>query len=84
MFKGQEQYFFEGVVIVYYCANSIVWFGAMMPNVLEVCQSLVCDFPRDFKRIDHRCLHFNIHLSSPGILRTNMTSYQLAYLIIIS
>ena len=40
MFTGQEQYFFEGVVIVYHCTNSIVWFGAMMPNFLKVCQKV--------------------------------------------
>ena len=77
-----------------YCTNSIIWFGAMMHNFLKVCQSLVRDFPRDFKRIDCSCLHFytvqiimkftyslfHLHLNFPSILRTNlMTSYQLAY-----
>lgn len=72
--------FFEGVVIVYYCTNSIVWFGAMMLNFLKVCQSLVGDFSRDWPQLFTLWYSlFHLHLSSRGILQTNMTSYQLAY-----
>lgn len=87
MFTGQEQYFFEGVVIVYYCTNSIVWFGAMMHYFLNVCQSLVRYFPRELTTVvytficaDHHEIHIFIISSSSSqfpMYITNQSNNQL-------